>query len=279
MSKFWLYVMAVIVLGSASCKSPYKTVKIKDYKDEREAKMLEDSSANAVYLLINNQSFLPEWFSAKANVESTSDNNTLSFNIHIRNKKDSLIWISITPLLGIEAARVYITRDSLFLMDRINNQYARSDYSFLNERFNIEVNFDMLQSLLHGNFFPYKHENKFTSVYLEDPIIILSTLKKRALKRSLEEKDPNKPIVQDLFIDPINFRVLKNDIEDDKIQKKLTITYANFVHTEKGDFPLNHQTDLSAQKNFSFKINFNKIGIEGPLEFPFSIPEKYTPMH
>lgn len=278
MNRIKFLLIGTTLIISASCKSPYKTVKIKDFKDEREAKMIEDSSAQAIYLMMNNHAFLPEWFSAKANVESQSEDNKLDFNVHIRNKKDSAIWISITPLLGIEAARVLITKDSLYLIDRINNQYARTDFSFLNERYNIEVNFSMLQSLLLGNFFPYKHENKFTSVYLEDSVIILSTLKKRALKRSLEEKDLNKPVVQDLSIHPINFRVLKNDIEDDHIQKKLNISYTNFVQTEKGDFPLQHQTDLRAQKNFSFRIQFNKIGTEGPLELPFSIPEKYSQM-
>src|SRR5437870_9115346 len=54
------------------------------------------------------------WLSAKADVEYTDRNNeTTTFDVNVRMKKDSAIWISITPLLGIEVARVLVTPDSM----------------------------------------------------------------------------------------------------------------------------------------------------------------------
>src|ERR1043165_2055158 len=57
---------------------------------------------------------------AKAAVEIATDKETTSFDVNIRMKKDSAIWLSITPLLGIEVARVLVTRDSIRILDRIN---------------------------------------------------------------------------------------------------------------------------------------------------------------
>jgi hypothetical protein len=64
---------------------------------------------------------------------------------------DSVIWISVSPGLGIEAVRLYITPDSVFFMNRINNEYATTTFSFFNTRYQVDLDFNMLQSLLTGN--------------------------------------------------------------------------------------------------------------------------------
>src|SRR5690348_3224740 len=59
-----------------------------------------------------------QWLTAKAEVEYTDqDNNPETFDVNIRLRKDSVIWISVTPLLGIEAVRVLITPDSMKIMN------------------------------------------------------------------------------------------------------------------------------------------------------------------
>ena len=64
----------------------------------------------------------------------------------------------------------------------------------------MNIDYEIIQGVLTGNLFSYK-KNKFNSVYNdEDKYYILSTLGKHKLKRSLEEKDPNKPIIQDMWV-------------------------------------------------------------------------------
>src|SRR2546430_12276296 len=50
--------------------------------------------------------------SAKFNCELTLDGEEHSFNVTVRTRKDSVIWMSISKL-GIDAARVLITKDSV----------------------------------------------------------------------------------------------------------------------------------------------------------------------
>jgi hypothetical protein len=103
----------------------------------------------------------------------------------LRAKKDSIIWISISPLLGIEVARVMITPDSVMMLDRIHNKYQVNTFETINKLLQLKVNFEIVQALLYGNFFAYKkNENRFNSVYLEEKFYVLSSLNKKKLKRS-----------------------------------------------------------------------------------------------
>src|SRR5690606_6159710 len=72
--------------------------------------------------------------------------------------KDSIIWVSVQLGLGIEAARMKITQDSVYLMNRLHREYLAKDYSFLSKRFNVEMNYEVMQAILLGNYQPQGQE-------------------------------------------------------------------------------------------------------------------------
>lgn len=259
------------------CKTSIKTVKIKD-KNKNESTATLDTSAQNIYKLLRQHEFNSEWIYAKANVKADVDDKSNSFTITLKIKKDSLIWIYISPLLGLEAARVLVSKDSLKIMDRINKKYQVADYKYLRDLLRINVNFDMLQAMLTGNFFAYRNENKFASVYLEDKYFILSTLSKHKLKRSLEEKDPNKPVIQDMWIDDTQFRIMRNSIDDEKINKNIEINYSDFRESDFGLFPYKCVTDIKADKRIHIEIEYFKLTLGESQDFPFTIPESYEKM-
>lgn len=241
----------------------------------RESKKLVERTADELLTLIYQHSFSAEWVAAKAEVESTIDGKKNSFDIVLRMRKDSVIWVSISPLLGLEAARVMITRDTVKYMSRLNKEYQVSDFNFLNNWLRMNIDFDIIQSILTGNIFAYK-KNKFSSVYdNEDRYYILSTLSRRKLKRAMEEKDPNKPVVQDMWVSDENFRIIKLSIEDDRIKKSLITEYSNFRTTAAGEFPYESKTNITAEKKSDFSIFFKKVIVNEPQQFPFSIPGSY----
>ena len=54
----------------------------------------------------------------------------IPLNANIRMQKDSVIWISATALLGIEAVRLLITPDSFKMINRlISEEYFTLDYN------------------------------------------------------------------------------------------------------------------------------------------------------
>ena len=89
--------------------------------------------------------------SAKFSCELTIDGDEKSFNVSVRCRKDSVIWLSISKL-GIDAARVLITKDSVkFTMGLTEKKFFTGDFSYINQMLHADLDYDMLQALLFGN--------------------------------------------------------------------------------------------------------------------------------
>jgi len=216
-----------------------------------------------------------EWLTAKAEVEYTDrENNPESFDVNIRIKKDSVIWISVTPLLGIEAVRVLITPDSMKILNRLRKTYMARDLSFLDNILKAHINFEIMQAVLVGNYFPYLKNEKLKSMYDDSTYVILSTLNKRQTKRILEEKDPTKPIIQDFWIDD-NYKINRSKITDDRLDRTLEAIYNEFIEVDHQRFPHIILVDVKAQSPLRIKVKYNKV-VTGEIQTtPFSVPEKY----
>ncbi|CAN5618847.1 hypothetical protein BH11BAC2_BH11BAC2_06490 [soil metagenome] len=274
---FLAVLIPAFLLFSAGCKprqkaqsNPVTTI----------TRPMEEKSVQDLLDSLETNSFKAKWMTAKASVTTNQDGNETSFNINMRFKRDSVIWISVSPLLGIEVARVMVTPDSVKLLDRLHNKYEVNTFESINKLLQLKVNFEIVQALITGNFFAYrKSENKFNSVFMEEKYYILSSLTKHQLRRSLEEKDPNKPVIQDVYINEQNFRITKMSVEDQRISKVLLTNYSDFRMTDAGFFPFRSDTKISAEKNFEIKIEFGKVNTGEPLEFPFNVPNNYERKH
>ncbi len=164
------------ILNSCKTTSKIETPKIKDKK-------LEEKEAGELEGLILENTFKVSTLSARASVSTDIGGASTNFNINVRMQNDSIIWISISPLLGIEVARVVATRDSIKFLDRLNKRYSATDYRYINETLDLNVDYDIMQGVLTGNIFSYKR-NKFNSVYIDDKFYILSTLSKKKIIRT-----------------------------------------------------------------------------------------------
>jgi len=260
-----------LLTAVSSCKSRQKSM-----PTGGEIRPLQNESVQELMSRMDSASFKAEWINAKASVTTNQDGNETSFNITMRSKKDSVIWISISPLLGIEVARVLVTPDSVKLLDRLHNKYQVNTFEAINKLLQLKVNFEIVQSLLLGNFFAYKkNENRFNSVYLEDKYYILSSLNKKKLKRSLEETDPSKPVIQDVYINNTYYRIFKMSVADQRIGKTLITEYDDFRQTDAGFFPFRSKTKITADKDFEIQIEYGRVTVGEAQEFPFTIPSHY----
>ena len=268
----YAFLFSAFFLMFGSCKSLRKADKPVTIRENRK---LIDRTADELLTLIHDSANHAQWMNGKAEVETNIENNVKSFDISFRVRKDSALWISISPLLGIEVARVLITRDSVYFMDRIHKKFQITDYEFLNKLLRMNIDFDIVQGVFTGNIFAYK-KNKFNSVYNdENKYYILSTLSKHKLKRSLEEKDPNKPVIQDMWVSDVNYRISKLSIEDDKVKKKMITHYEDFRDTPTGKFPFVSETTIFAERAIHLRIRYKKVKVNEIRDFPFRIPNSY----
>jgi outer membrane lipoprotein-sorting protein len=95
------------------------------------------------------------------------------------------------------------------------------------------------------------------------------------LKRSLEDIDPNKPIVQDLWVNDQTYRITRLSVDDQRLQKSLLTDYSDHRTTDGGLFPFHSKTLIKAEKQVEIDIEFNKITLNNDPEFPFNIPSGY----
>ena len=274
MSKLLIRILSFVVVFSmlSACKTQQKATApvVTDIKP------MVNKSVQELQDKLDSASFDLSYLTAKAAVVVIQDSNEISFNISYRSKKDSIIWISVSPLLGIEVARLMITADSVKMLDKIHNRYEVTSFESINKMLQMKVNFEIVQALLYGNFFAYKkNENRFNSVYLEDKFYILSSLNKKKLKRSLEDKDLNKPVIQDLYVNDSTYRISRVQVEDQRINKLLTTLYSDFRVTDGGLFPFKSTTKIVAEKNIEIRIEYGKVAKAESLDFPFNIPNNY----
>jgi len=267
-SRFLLLMGALVFLFS--CKTTRKIV------DTPPAPVkLKGEEVITVFDSVMARQFYFEWLTAKATVDYTDKSGeTTTFDVNLRVRKDSAIWISITPLLGIEAARVLINRDSLMILDRVHRTFSARDYNYLEDMLKTGINYDMIQAVIVGNYFPYLKNEKLKSMYEDEPYIILSTLNKRQSKRVQEEKDPTKPIIQDFWIDG-NYRIAKSKITDDKKDRWIEATYKNFMDVNSELFPGNLVVTISSASPIIIKLEYTKVTANEEFNMPFSVPEKY----
>ena len=124
-------------------------------KEKASRKPLEGKKTEYLLNQLKLNEFQFETISSKAEFTILQKEKKTSFKASIRMRKDSAIWISITPALGIEMARVLITTDSVKVINRLSKEYFIGDYNYINKKFNVELVFEDIQSVLLGNAIPF----------------------------------------------------------------------------------------------------------------------------
>ena len=264
---FFMAAMALLLL--AACKTTKKAV---------HSPLVIKTATELNQLALQNEAKF-EWINAKLSATILTKDKENNVTVNLRMRKDSVIWMSISPALGIEVARVLVTKDTIKVMDRLNSKYLLRNYAYINDLLQVMVDFEMLQSLLIGNNFSYLDEKKFKSSFVDGQLYVLSTLGKRKLKKTIvEDKEINKGIMQDTWLEPENYKVVKMLIKDKKSKKELLANFQDLRMVENQRIPFVSTFDVQSYKTVKIKIEYSKILLNKVQEFPFTIPEKYEKM-
>ncbi|HVA99036.1 MAG TPA: DUF4292 domain-containing protein [Bacteroidia bacterium] len=261
--------VASIVLLATSCKTNKQLV-------EKKVSLQHESSK----LLLNNlkkNEFNYDWLSAKVNVDISVDSSSNSFNISLRAKKDSVIWMSISPALGIEVARVIITKDSVKFMDRIHHTYFKGDYNYIDNLLQTELDFDMLQSMMVGNSVAfYEDETKLKSSVSKNENYVLSTIRKRKVRRVLEKNKDLKDPAEIIFLEPIIYKISRIVIKDFDMNRTFDANFNDFEKQDSLLFPRKANFDIKAEKHITISLYYSRVNTnEKNMDVPFFIPQKY----
>lgn len=216
---------------------------------------------------------------AKLSVEATIDSSSNSFSVTLRIKRDSVIWMSISKL-GIEGARVLITKDSVKFINRIKSQYFKGDFSYISKLLNTDLDFEMLQSLLVGNSVEFYDEDEKIKPGTQDCEYLLGTVRKRKIKRVVDKGKEQKDPLQAIYLNSDKFKITRIVFYEFNPERSFDAKYDNYTQIDSTQlFPQKITYNIKAQKNVLIEINYSKIVFNEEQSFPFKIPESYEPIN
>jgi hypothetical protein len=204
-------------------------------------------------------------FSARIKVRyEGADESPVEVNAFLRIRKDSIIWVSVNAVLGIEAFRMQITPDSVKILDKIKKVARLRSVSFLQEAIHLPVNFGTLQDLLLGNpvfldtagIIYYRKENAGALLSL----LGVDSLFKSLLTLNAGDYTPQHIQLDDM--DPLRARTC-------------AITYGDYDGSDGHHFSTFRKISVSEKAKLDIEIEYKQYKFNEPLSFPFSIPKNY----
>jgi hypothetical protein len=268
MSKLYKFIILAVtgIMLLSSCKSTRPLMKAP----------LKEEGPDYLYSKLKENELRFDWLSVKFDANYEEKRKSTDFKGQVRIRKDSLIWLTITPALGIEALRMVITTDSVKYVNRLNKEYFVGDYELVSRFLQIHIDFDILQSLILGNDFQFYETNSFRAS-IDNQNYKLSTTDRRKIRKEAEDANDD-PIVllQNIWLDPESFKIRQIDVKEYlKDNRKLSATYDDFQPLEGQLYPSSLIYDIMADDIIKIRINYSRVTLDEPMAFPFSIPENY----
>lgn len=81
----------------------------------------------------------------RAHVTLELDQHKYSMNSQVRVWRNSLVTVSLQPMLGIEVARMEATPDSVWVFDKMNRRYVAFAYSDLGQNISPKISYKTIQ--------------------------------------------------------------------------------------------------------------------------------------
>ena len=178
--------------------------------------------------------------------------------------------------MGIEAARILLSDDSVKFINRLNKTYFTGEYGLIDSLLNTSLDYSILESMILGNELTEYDINKFRAS-IDGGLYRITIQERRKIRKYLKSNEiSSKVLVQNIWLNPDNFKINKVELKelgDDN--RKLEVMYLNYQEVDGILLPEEIQINISATTPIDINIQFGRTEINEPLRFPFAIPRKY----
>jgi hypothetical protein len=262
-----LFLIAIIFVFNISCINQRKLLK----------KPIKEQGADYLFEQLKKNELKYNLFQSKFAVTTIENKKSNTFYGTIRLRRDTALWLSITPSVGLEILRVLITPDSLKLVNRLQQTYLSEKFDYINTLLNTGLDFDVLQAFIIGNDLSYYENDKFKAS-IDNKKYMLSTVGRGKLKKFVRQSENLKVMLQKIWINPENFKIVKISINELDDKRKIEAKYSNFSEVNNQKFAHHVEYEMIADKKFYLQIDYTKVQIDKLFEIPFIIPNKYSKM-
>jgi hypothetical protein len=306
MKTLWLWTLALAAVTLASgCSNERRLAK---------GKPLRQLSSDAILENYEDAALRWDWLSMKVDVslsgqtglllpsDSLPDAMSQSFKATVRMARDSVIWASITPALGIEVARLLIRPDSLFLLSKIpgNAFYTAEPLDRLQAWTGADLDFRDLQDLLSGRPLSLDPKSDRFLSRIDGRQYLLVSRYKRPVRRlvGLDDKavgptdtlrvqatdrrytrvrnhsEEDDLLIQRHWFNGLTFDPEKDVFDDLYEQRSIQIARSQFDDTEEGRMPMALEVRFqSPQTTLEVEVGIQRARVNNPAEILFEIPD------
>jgi hypothetical protein len=200
-------------------------------------------------------------YSIKYTGSFENNKQSLKFRGMLRIIRGEQIWISISPM-GIEAARLLFTQDNIKFMNRQDNTYFVTDYSYLQKKFNVDIDYNFVEQVL-------------TNRLMAIPDTLNNSVSKTNegfFNININENNATKEFI----LNP-EYQKLTSIIFKDVTQKAgFTVVFKDYVDIKSNILPRAINFKLNKEDNYiNLDLNYKKIVLNSSFKIPFRIPSKY----
>lgn len=267
--KYFVIILAAIALMT-SCRSSRTIGRAVGKKDtiERVMPVVVPAGVDTQLLIrttlrqIDSNRINFQTFNAKVGVDyKGTDGKNHGINANIRMYRDSMIWVSANAILGIEAMRVMVTKDSVKLLNKLDKVYSARSISYLQELTSLPLNLYTLQDMIIGN-----------PIFLDSNIIRYSTAGGVINILSLGEYFKNL-----VTLNEGDKLIVLSKLDDANPLRSRTayLSYTGYEDKKGPLFATKRHIVVSEKGRLEIELDFKNYSFNEPVDFPFSIPKNY----
>lgn len=264
-----LFFLVSITVLQSSCRTA-KKIQVAISKNDTAALVVTDSKAldslkglQTVIADIQKSQIDFKTFTAKIKVEyQDSKGKQPNITAYTRILKDSLIWISgYATVFNVEAFRLLITKDSFFLMDKLNKEYQSRSIDYLQEVTQIPFTLATLQNLIVGNL-----------IFYTDSVVSYKENGNNILVSTIGQQFKNL-----ITINKTNQQITHSKLDDADIARSRTadITYDEYEVIAQRKFATNRAITVSEKNKLDIQLAFKQYEFDSPVTISFNIPKSY----
>jgi hypothetical protein len=180
----------------------------------------------------------------------------------LRMVKDSIIWINFSKL-GFPIAKLRITPRKVEFYEKISKTSFTGDFKLISEWLGTDFDFLKVQNLFLGESLLNLTKGKYVASVVQN-------------KYELQPKRRNPMYDIYFWIDPGNYKIMKEELRHPEKDQNLTILYKDFNKINESLFPKGFLiTAAGQQQKTVIDVNYKSVQLDVPMKFPFQMPEGY----
>ncbi|KRP09810.1 MAG: hypothetical protein ABR94_12860 [Sphingobacteriales bacterium BACL12 MAG-120802-bin5] len=173
---------------------------------------------------------------------------------------DSFIGISVR-VLGLEAARMLVTPDSVKVIDRLNRQYLPRDFAYFEQQFGFPLSFDNLQDLIAGR-----------------PLLADVTMYPVVNDTRYQFRMSSSDLLNEIWLYP-GFMLDRQQVKSTYPAFDITLIADDYKKTGSGSFSFFRQILVEAVENYAIDLDWASVTLDEPVDFGFTVNSRYEVVH